>query len=168
MRTPIKRKCLAEFHAVGGTVKLFAVTVAESHKDGGYTLERYDVDLSKEYGYVFHMIGAGGSMPEPVDGLYHRTDGFRVKERASKRMLNRTQRLRQLPKEFQGPGDILDWLENHAIRDETVYCSTCDDYLPSESLCSHCWWCDTVGWYVTPDKGSVCFDPDCWTCSRRY
>lgn len=97
------------------------------------------------------------------------------------RARNRTRRLKQLPKEFRKaehferpiagvrvkitPGDLMDWLEHNALNDEAVYCSECEDWLPSEDLCEHCWWCDTAS-YVTPSEGSACFDPDCYECRR--
>jgi hypothetical protein len=82
------------------------------------------------------------------------------------RKRNKTRRL-AMPIDLDGCVDILHYLECRGIQQEAVWCSTCKDHLPEEELCEHCWWCDTVGDYVTPDEGSVCFSADCWACSHR-
>lgn len=164
--------------------ELFAVVARQIYRDGSYSLEHYDVDLSKEWGYFYQLSGGGGRLPVSVDGVYHRADGLLVEEKPTQlclcgpdgvdaastkylRGVNRTRRLSRLPREFRGEVDILEWLERNGIQDDTVYCSVCDDRLPSENLCCHCWWCDTDGWYVTPTEGKICFDADCRDCSQR-
>ena len=39
-----------------------------------------------------------------------------------------------------------------ALHGDTVYCSRCEDDLPSEHLCHHIWWCDKCGWYSSPSE----------------
>lgn len=201
------RKILAEFWCDESLkLELRSVTVLAPYvfhdQKVGEGIDRYEVELSKTYGYLYDLSGGGGAGPEPVSGIYWCSPGFPVKEGPTSycssnyetghidagtryiRMRNRTRRLVRLPKEFRkserltwpeyphrGPakvsaGDLMDWLERHAINQDAVYCSACDDWLPSEELCAHCWWCESVGWYVTPSEGSVCFDADCQDCSR--
>jgi hypothetical protein len=178
----LPRDIVAEFHkSAGGRLSLRSLIVLYeeiSRHDGKAYLSRdlYDVDYSRCYGYLFHMSGAGGDLLNEVRGIYWVSGNPLVKELPtdlvdhrdkppwkSKRTLavrkvNRTRRLRKLPKAFDlQPGwDLLDWLENRAIHDEAVYCSVCRDWLPGEELCQHCWWCDKSGWYSTPDERCKC------------
>lgn len=201
-----RREILAEFWCdEDGKLWLNSMSVSEPRVgrtgEAHRSLDHYDVDWCKRDGqYLFHQSGGGGSWPQEARGIYWRTDGFRVKERAAQwcsvgedgaidraatkytRMRNRTRRLRLLPKEFRGAkhfeyrfplkaivaaGDLLDWLEQNGQQEESVFCGECGDDLPGDDLCVHCWWCEAVGWYVTPTEGEVCFDADCRGCSRH-
>lgn len=49
---------------------------------------------------------------------------------------------------------------------ETIYCSECDDHLPTEDSpnpCDHIWWCKVTGWWSTPDERCAvgCVDDGC-------
>lgn len=149
----------------------------------------YDVDWSHTFGcYLFHNSGAGGSLPIEIDGPYWSRRKQDVEETPSRlvsmrepeplwdalqsrtqrlRAWNRTRRLFEIPFGLEGCADIMEFLEFAGIEEESVWCGACRDHLPADELCKHCWWCDSVGWYVTPDEGEICFDPDCWGCSRR-
>ena len=176
------RAMVAEFHKnSNGRLELFSLTAFTSHvaqHDGKTYLSRdtYDVDYSREYGYIFHLSGGGGGHTVEVSGIYFTSGKVKIKEKPCQlvspadkppwrsketriiRERNKTRRLRKLPKAFRfEPGaDILDWLESNAIRDEAVYCSECRDWVPGESLCGHCWWCDKSGMYSTPDERCKC------------
>jgi hypothetical protein len=154
-------------------------------------LSHYDVDWCKTYGYyIFHMSGGGGDIPQSVDGLYWRTEGFRVKEKATKlcqpaegggidkaatkyiRLRNRTRRLNSLPKDLRGESDLLAFLECHGVQDESVYCSVCQDDLPGDGHCEHVWWCDHVGWWSTPEERTTygpeeIADCECKDCRKQ-
>jgi hypothetical protein len=136
----------------------------------------YDVDYSRAYGYLIHMSGFGGSRINEVRGIYWASGNPKVKEcpvtlvdsgdkppwKSRKtlaiRERNRTRRLKRLPKAFdlRSSWDLFDWMENNAIHDDAVWCSTCRDYFPGEQLCRHCWWCDKTGWYSTPTEHCSC------------
>jgi hypothetical protein len=200
------RELLAVFFCdEGGKPWLNALSVSEpkgvNDKGEEYrSLDHYDVEWCKRDGcYLYHMSGGGGRWPQQVEGLYWRTDGFRVKERAAKwcagdgdgidyaktkyiRLRNRTRRLSLLPKAFRGAkhyehnfpgkarvtsGDLLDWLGQNARQEDAVFCCECADDLPADDLCEHCWWCDSIGWYVTPQEGEACFSVDCWGCRQH-
>lgn len=53
-------------------VRLNGLTVLEEKPDG-YVQTSYDVDYSRQFGYIFHMSGAGGDNKIEVRGLYHIT-----------------------------------------------------------------------------------------------
>jgi hypothetical protein len=175
------RAIVAQFHkSKGGRLTLWSLVVIEEKKDrdGSVWLERdiYDVDLSRKYGYLYHMSGSGGSAPVEVDCLYFASGDVEIKEtpcmlcersKTTKRWktreiraLNKTRRLRMLPKAFrlEDGGDLLEWLEVNGINQDSVYCSECRDCMPSDSLCEHCWWCDNTGWYSTPSDRCECKD----------
>lgn len=144
----------AEFFVrADGSLELTSVRSGDEH--GPHTI--WDVDWSKTYGvYCFHMSG-GGRFSNEASGTYWAASGLKVKHRRSalidkdSRKRNKTRRLLDLPVEFEGM-DLLKWLEHNAVHDETVWCDTCIDMLPSEQLCEHCWWCDEHGWYQTPTE----------------
>jgi len=125
----------------------------------------YDVDYSKRYGYIFHKSGISGSRePSIVGGIYFVSGDVAVSEVLSRlagsaaRERNETRKLRKLPTSFrhEPADDLLDWLERHGIQDSAVWCSTCRDWFPGESLCEHAWWCNQQGWYSTPDERCAC------------
>lgn len=171
------RQIVAEFHKrAGGRLELFAITTLtkEVGNDGRAYLSRtqYDVDLSRKYGYIFDQSGFGGGSTVAVSGIYFASSGVSLKEtptqlvastdkppfrsKATKviRQRNRTRRLRSLPRSFDlRPGwDLMDWLENNAIQSDSVWCSSCRDTFPEDSLCEHCWWCDQKCWWSTPSE----------------
>lgn len=167
------RDTVAEFHKdAGGRCRLFSLSVI-SEGEGQST---YDVEWSRAYGYMFYCSGFGAAEPVRVSGIYWTSRNLDVKESpctliASRdkppyrsketrriRERNRTRRLRNLPKAFrlEAGQDLLGWLEQNAIEDQAVWCSTCRDWLPSESLCDHSWWCNEIGWYSTPDERCKC------------
>jgi hypothetical protein len=174
------RNIVAQFHKrAGGRFDLWSVTTIEEEaaRDGsGETwLSRkvYNVDWSRKYGYLYHHSGSGGSGVVEVDCIYFASGDVEIKENPctlcerSKttgrwktraiRALNKTRRLRALPKAFQLPdGDLMDWLEVNGIEGNSVYCSECHDHLPGDSLCEHCWWCDKTGWWSTPSARCKC------------
>jgi len=157
----------ADFHVEkDGTVRLFSLATGDEH--GPHTI--WDVDWSKTYGYVFHMSG-NGRFEMIASGVYWAADGVQVKEvpsnyiDAEARERNPVKRI-EVPTEFEGL-DLLEWLENNAIQDDTVYCSVCDDHLPSESLCEHCWWCEDACDYSTPtERLTPCKDEYC-RCTKQ-
>lgn len=172
---------VAQFYrAPGGKLEMFWLTALERQvgHDGReyFSLRTYDVDLSKRYGYIFHMSGFGGD-DVVVDGPYFCSgDGLPVRERPSRlcswprrddgqrtramRRRNRTQRLVALPRYFDlEPGqDLLDWLEQNGIDGPSVYCSECRDWVLGDELCEHCWWCEKTSWYSTPGERCGCAD----------
>jgi hypothetical protein len=165
---------------------------AERHKRCRGHGSTYDVDWCKRDGlYLFHESGSAAS-PMKVGGIYWRTDGFAVSEIACEwcstkyqgprhidaetkaiRLRNKTRRLTELPENLRFDSrydDLLDYLQTvgPGREIESVFCCICKDDLPDDGLCKHCWWCDTVGWYVTPSSETkVCFDPDCWECRNH-
>ena len=42
--------------------------------------------------------------------------------------------------------------EENACMDSVEYCANCKDYLPTESLCSHIWWCEKCADYSKPGE----------------
>lgn len=173
---------LAEFHkSRGGVLSLFAVWVFEDIPGRDHLgMHSYDVEHSRSYGYMFDMSGFGGADRKvEVSGVYFCDGPVKVeivekptdlissgdrppyRSAATRRVreLNRTRRLRQLPKEFRcnDGADLMVWLRRNAIEQDSVWCSTCRDRMPGDSLCEHVRWCDQAGWYVTPDD-------DCSKC----
>lgn len=153
----------------------FSLTVIEE-KDGGLYRTIYDIEHSRKYGYLFDQSGFGGWGPVQVSGPYFASGDVEVKEKRCQlvdgadkapwrskktkaiRARNRTRALRALPKAFAVPTgeDILDWLQTNAIECDSVWCSTCRDSFPEDSLCDHIWWCDTTGWWSTPSDRCKC------------
>lgn len=164
----MKRATVAEFHKeANGRFTLFSLTVVKEGDDRGrqyLVRETYDVDHSRRYGYLFEMSGCGGSHAVPVSGPYFATREIEVEEKPSTlvnrkaRKRNRTRRLRAVPKAFDvAPGqDLLGWLECHGIQQKGIWCSECRDWVPSDELCEHCWWCDASAWYSTPSERCEC------------
>lgn len=167
------RKIVAEFQKnARGHLILFALTTI-SEKGGR---EQYDVDHSRSYDYLFHLSGAGGGPTVEVSGIYFASPGASVKEErctlvsaddkppwlskktAAIRNRNRTRRLRSLPKSFalEAGWDLLTWLEYNAIQSDSVWCSTCRDCFPETDTCDHCWWCNQIGEWSTPDERCEC------------
>ncbi len=169
------RSVVAEFHKKSSDrLELFSLIVVE---DRGDYLARttYDVDYSKQYGYIFHQSGGGGAGPVPISGIYFVGGAINVKVKESPCQLvsrddrppwrgkktriirerNKTRRLRSLPNAFDmKPGwDLLDWLQWRAIQEDAVYCSICRDHVPGDTLCEHVWWCEKAGWYSTDREG---------------
>ena len=180
---------VAEFYKdAGGKLTLYSLTSIGRGVDPNgreYTFrDYYDVEYSRRYGYLFHQSGAGGDGLVVVSGIYFASGKAAIKETPCKvvdsrdkppwrgkktraiRALNRTRRLRKLPKSFTAdtplsrgikPGeDLLDWLEANAIQQDAVYCSGCRDFVPGNDLCQHCWWCDKTGRYSTPAERCKC------------
>lgn len=164
------RSIVAEFYKDRrGGISLFSVTAVEDH--GAYLSRTiYDVDHSKEWGYLFHQSGAGGGDVIPASGIYFVSGNVQVEERPTTvvdprgrrtkalRKMNRTRRLLILPKEFAiEPGrDLLDWLQNEAVQEDAVWCSICQDHVRGDYLCCHSWWCHKTGWYSTPSERCKC------------
>lgn len=180
-----KRQVVAEFYKPEkGPIEMHSLSVIKKRvgHDGKSRWSRtgYDVDYSKSYGYIFHMSGGGGGMEIETSGIYFSSGNPAVKEMPVQyvdpkdeppwegsgtlaiRKRNRTRRLRKLPDLFKPRRgeDLLDWLEQNAIQGDSVWCSDCDDHLPEESLCEHCWLCDATGMYSTPDERCGCGDRD--------
>lgn len=159
------RATVALFHkSLGGRFTLFSLTVIERKADY-VSRDTYDVDLSRGHGfYLYHMSGAGGCGPIPVDGIYFTTGDVEVEEKASTlcnkklRRVNATRRLRALPKAFADApaGDLLEWLYTNGVNENAVWCSKCNDHVPGDTLCEHTWWCDEIGWYSTPSEPCKC------------
>jgi hypothetical protein len=177
------RAIVAQFHKdSGGRLTMFSLTVIEhgTERDGREYLCRktYDVDHSRAYGYLFHQSGGGGSLPVNVQGIYFASGDVEIEEKPTQlvdardkppwrgkktraiRKRNRTRRLPRLPKAWTlEPGwDLLDWMHHNAIEQRAVWCSTCRDRFPEDSLCEHCWWCNVNGWYSTPAERCECKD----------
>lgn len=168
------------YKSAGNRLSLFSMFTMEpvvGHNGQTYISRNfYDVDYSRRYGYVWHLSGCGGSGPFEVDGPYWTSGTIEVVERPTSlvghkdkppwrgkdtraiRKRNRTRRLRKLPVAFllQPGWDLMDWLVHNAIKDKVIYCSLCHDYLPSNDLCSHCWFCDKTANYSTPDERCKC------------
>jgi hypothetical protein len=178
-----RRQIIAEFHKdSGGRLSLWSLTTITEQplKDGsdGTYLSRdiYDVEKSRRFGYIYHMSGCGGRGPVPVEGVYFATGGAEIEERPCTlvdpkdsppwrgkktlaiRARNKTRRLRALPRSFtpRDGGDLMDWLEVNGIEQDAVWCSECRDCYPSDQLCEHCWWCDKIGCYSTPNDRCKC------------
>lgn len=166
----MKRQIIAEFYKnPKRRFELFSLTAIEkvTGHDGKQHLQQsgYDVDLSRQYGYIFHMSSAG-HFPLAVSGPYYASEGLELVEKpcllcGADCERNRTRRLRKLPKGFdlEQREDLLDWLENNAIESDAVYCSICRDWFPGDNecdLCEHVWWCDATGWYSTPTERCGC------------
>lgn len=188
----LKREVVAEFFKDSGNrVRLNNLTVMQeelSRSTGEiYTVKQsWDVDYSKEFGYLYHMSGAGGDATIEVSGIYFVHGNPTIKEKQPSwvdsrdeppfedhprtqavRKRNRTRLLSQLPKAFdlQEGEDILDWLNRNGIEGDSVWCSICRDCFPGSdgwNLCEHLWWCDKTGDYSTPSERCNCVDrEDC-------
>jgi hypothetical protein len=176
---------IGEFYKDSGNrLKLNSLTViTETLKayDGKVHRGRdgYDVEWSRHYGYMFHNSSGGGAKTVEVSGIYfmsgdvtveefpcqfvdHRDRSpFNGKRTKAVRKRNRTRRLPVLPKAFDmdGCANLLEWLEQHAIQSDAVYCSVCRDYYPTSdewNMCEHIWWCEKTGWWSTPSERCKC------------
>lgn len=179
------RAIVAEFQkSAGKRLTLWNLTVIEfgSDADRDWLYRKYyDINWSRSYdSYLFHHSGSGGGNDVEVSGIYFATGDVTIKETPCQlvdardkppwrgkrtraiRELNRTRRLRSLPKAFDiKPGhDLLTWLQGNALEQQAVYCSTCRDDLPGDYLCDHTWWCDKIGWYSTPSEPCGCSAED--------
>ena len=133
-------------------------------KFGG--INYYDVDWCKrDQIYLYHMSGGGGKYPITVRGVYWskepgytREAGNNLSNRASSKR-NRTRRLEVLPFEIREDEDLLEYLEDHAVRDDSIWCSVCMDHLPGSNPCGHIWWCEEIGDFSTPSDRHEC--PEC-------
>jgi hypothetical protein len=180
------RGIVAEFYkSSGGRLKLFSITTLTpgiDRHDGLTYISRtgYDVELSRRFGYIWHESSWGGERIIEVSGIYFVSGDVEVKETPTQlvdasdeppwkssrtlaiRRRNKTRRLSALPKAFaisEGQ-DLIDWMENNAIADEPVWCSTCRDWVTGNDLCAHTWWCDSTGQYSTPSERCKCKDRD--------
>lgn len=181
------RQIVAEFHKdSGGRLSLWSMTTITEEKlrdgsDDTCLMRRiYDVETSRQFGYIYHLSGSGGRGPVPVEGIYFASGEVSVKEQPCQlvdpkdkppwrgkktraiRARNGTRRLRALPKAFTLPpdGDLMNWLEIEGIERDAVWCSECRDFYPSDQLCEHCCWCNKIGWYSTPSDRCECTEPD--------
>ena len=72
------------YKSAGGRVTLDSMTVVQEVKlwngEPGLSREQYDVDLSRAYGYIFHMSGCGGQRLIDVSGIYFVSGSPKVKE----------------------------------------------------------------------------------------
>jgi hypothetical protein len=182
----LNRDVVAEFFKDSrGRVRINNLTVFQeewSNYAGKVITSRqyWDVDYSRQYGYVFHMSGCGGSGLVEVSGIYFVKGEVEIKEIDPQwvdsrdeppfeeqprtlivRKRNRTRRLAKLPKaiDLREGEDILDWLQNNGIEGDSAWCSVCRDCFPGSddwNLCKHCWWCDKTGNYSTPDERCDC------------
>lgn len=187
----LNRELVAEFFkSAGGKVRLNSLIVLQEeigHHDGKLYISRkfYDVDYSRQFGYLFHMSGFGGGPPIEVSGIYFVKGTPEIEEKETTlvdakdsppwkgagtlkiRERNRTRRISRLPKalDLKDGQDLLDWLQNNGIEGDAVWCSICHDYFPGSddyNLCEHCWWCDKTGNYSTPDERCDCMSrEDC-------
>lgn len=173
----MNRAIIAEFLVErGGRIlpRLFNLTVVRDFvcSDGRVvrSKDQYDVNWHRngEY-YLFHKSGMGGAERVKVMGNYftsgpaivretkatwcHRPDPTGRRTRDTRRR-NRTRRMSTLPEHIDlRPGeDLLDWLENHNVQQDAVWCSECCDHVRGDELCKHCWWCEKNGWYSTPSE----------------
>ncbi len=176
-----KRAIVAEFVREGNrSPELWSMVVIEEgvDRDGRefFYRKQYDIEVSRQYGYLYHQSGGGGSGPVKVNGIYFVSGDVEILEgpcqlvdpkdnppwrgRKTKfiRKRNRTHRLLHPPKQFdlRENQDLLHWLQENAIEQDAVWCSTCRDHLPEEYLCEHCWWCGKIGWYSTPSERCDC------------
>lgn len=168
---PEGRQIVAEFYKRShGPLELFSLTTLTTKQsiDGKTNTSRtiYDINLSKEYGYIWHASGGGGGGKVEVSGIYFASAGLSIKEKPSTlvsrvaRKRNKTRRLRSPPPSFalKDGHDLFDWLMWNAIEGNTVWCSTCDDCMPETDPCRHVWWCEkTTGW-STPSERCNCKD----------
>lgn len=183
----MRRVVIAQFfQSAFGAPKIHSiVTIADviGHQGSPYTERRgYDVEWSRHFDcYLYHHSGCGGGAEVVMSGLYHVSGNAgmaRIKEKPAEwvhsrdkppwrskqtrliRKRNRTHRLLSLPKHIrtEGGGDLLDWLARNGIEQDAVHCSECQDWLPGNELCRHCWWCDKTGWYSTPWERCECKD----------
>lgn len=72
MDTPFREVVSHFYKDSSKRVHLNGLTVLEEKTDG-YVQTSYDVDYSRQFGYIFHMSGAGGNNEIEVRGLYHVT-----------------------------------------------------------------------------------------------
>lgn len=182
-RSANQRATVAQFYKDSrGRLTLFsltAITPAHTSDHRQYICRReYDVEHSREYGYIFHMSGGGGSNNVTVSGIYLAAGDVIIKERPTTlvsardkppwrsketraiRNRNRTRRLHRLPKAFNDGHslDLLEWLQRHAIEGDAVHCSICRDMFPETNLCEHCWWCNATGYWSSPSDRCKCKD----------
>ena len=167
----LSRAIVAEFFKDSGNRirlnNLVSIQEEKSRRDGKIYIShnRYDVDLSRAYGYLFHQSGWGGMVPVEVSGIYfiqgnaalaeikevdpswvdHKdSPPWKAARTLAIRKRNRTRCLRRLPKQFAltDGDDLLNWLENNGIEGDAVWCSICRDFFPGSddwNLCEHCW-----------------------------
>lgn len=161
-------------------LELFSLTVLTSKYDC-IIRDEYNANWSKKYGYIFDMRGSGGGRTVTVSGPYFVWGDVKIKEEPIAliaagdeapwtspatlkiRERNQTRRLARLPRQFRGHGhNVLEWLEENGIQEDSVYCSICGDCMPATGYdyCEHVWWCDRTAWYSTPNERCGCKDRD--------
>jgi hypothetical protein len=56
-------------------------------------------------------------------------------------------RLKRLPRRY-----ALKTLFDDCQDSDCEYCGVCKDWLPTDCLCDHIWWCEECGWWSSPDE----------------
>ena len=171
--TTHERGILAEFFKdTSKRVRLYSLRVVEKYRahDGGYhdRYTEYDVDwCRRDSCYLYNMSGCGPAKQHlPARGIFYCSGPVKKRRYPSRwvaRDRNQTRQLARLPRHL-GQGlqgrDLLEWLQNNAVEQSAVYCSTCRDYLPDDALCKHFWWCDQSGEHSTPGNRCECKNRD--------
>ncbi len=120
----------------------------------------YNLDWCNRDGTLYqHDSGGGAAGVIEVYGrsTYWASAGVQIKEKPSKGYP--VKRLKRLPRRWP-----LSRIFAEAEEGETEYCSTCDDWLPTDDadrICDHIWWCDKKGWWSTPQERC---GEDCKSC----
>ena len=160
---------VAEFHLrEDGRYELFSVFTLE---DGCLGTSGYDVDWCEStQEYVYHCSSGGTRLPMDISGIYWSRNPEDVREVPSRlvgkasRKRNKTRRLTELPVEFQGDGDLFNWLEYNCRESDIEYCSICKSYMATadtDEPCEHIWWCEKHATWSTPPERLDCDCEDC-------
>lgn len=164
-----ERAVVAEFHLrEDGKLELFSVHTLE---DGCTGTNGYNVDWCESTEeYVYHCSSSGVTLPLEIRGIYWSRTPEDVREAPctlvdeSSRKRNATRRLTELPAEFQGDGNLFDWLQENCRESDVEYCSICKSYMPTadtDEPCEHIWWCSKNATWSTPDERLDCDCEDC-------
>jgi hypothetical protein len=137
-----------------GRLELWSLTTFE--KQAGYVVRNYyNVDWSRALRcHLFDCSGFGGDDTVEVEGAYFARGPVTVVERST----GSPRRLKRLPRRYQyGRGsNLLEWLQENGIEEDSVWCSLCGDHFPKDQTCEHIWWCHEIGWYSTPGERCGC------------
>lgn len=167
----LERIVAIEYHPVGPNRALLPHSVFTMDNDqpskAGWIASLYDFDwCERDQSLYYHCSGGGGRF------YLHRLSKPTARPRCavwwdaslvaptngaicSQRKLSHSTVRRMGYDILTEPVPLLGGSANpflEASQDSTEFCIKCHDYLPTENLCQHVWWCERCGGYSVPQS----------------